>query len=59
MQTDSAGNWSFGLLAPGTYTVRVSGNEGVVTTAPAGGAFTFTVGHGSSRVGNAFAVQFT
>ena len=56
--TDSAGNWSFGVLAPGTYTVRVVTDHLTVTT-PAAASFTFGVGHGSTRTGNAFGVDFT
>ncbi len=53
--TDSAGNWSFGVVAPGTYSVRVL--DYTVTT-PAAGAYPIAVGYGSIRSGLTFGVDF-
>ena len=57
--TTGSGVWSFGTLAPGTYTVRVLGLPGDDTTTPVSGTYTFSVGHGSTRVGNPFGVELT
>jgi hypothetical protein len=55
--TDASGNWAFNQVGPGTYIVRLVPVPSSRITTPAGGSFTFTVGHGSTRTKNNFGVK--
>ncbi|HSV15789.1 MAG TPA: SdrD B-like domain-containing protein, partial [Tepidisphaeraceae bacterium] len=57
--SDSGGNWQFGDLSPGTYVVRVVLQSGWSLTTPSTGSFSFSVGFGSSRIGNRIGVKRT
>lgn len=46
--TDGAGNFSFGSLPPGTYTICEVTQPGWVVTQPAGGCYSITLGPGQT-----------